>query len=154
MYNSAYAYLHTSFPAIGAFTERDERSCVGNEMMVRMGGAHAPAPDRFLRNHSLESSWRMTPVLSGMRWCGSLHCRCDSEEKWVPGICLPWEKAQCPLCEVILDPEAFLFGELPEVFGHDARVDLGKGVDRDECFHGGGGFLCGYNPVIRDIGVF
>ena len=76
-----------------------------------MGGANTASPDRFLRNHSLESSWRMTPRLSGMRWCGSLPCRCDSEEKGVPGICLPWEKAQCPLCEVILDPEAFLFGE-------------------------------------------
>ncbi len=73
-----------------------------------------------------------------MRWCGSLPCRCDSEEKGVPGICLPGENAQCPQCEVLLDPEAFLFGESPEVFGHDARVDFGEGVDRDECFHGGG----------------
>jgi hypothetical protein len=24
------------------------------------------------------------------------------------------------------------------VFGHDTRVDLGEGADRDECFHGGG----------------
>jgi hypothetical protein len=62
----------------------------------------------------------------------------ESEEKGVPGICLPGEKAQCPLREVILDPEAFLFGESPEVFGHDTRVDLGEGADRDECFHGGG----------------
>ncbi len=32
------------------------------------------------------------------------------------------------------------------MFGHDARVDFGKGVDRDECFHSGGDF---YADTIR-----